>query len=87
MYPFDKKEQIIYYLCARIVNVSLEMGKVTSFNIMNGNYKLTNNEIINKYELINVINHKNMLKEKCSPKFISKITNLSISEINKLKVN
>ena len=30
---------------------------------------------------------KNMLKEKCSPKFISKITNLSISEINKLKVN
>lgn len=161
------------------------LKKVTSFNIMNGNYKLTNNEIINKYELINVINHKkilkesiemllirldilddisyskdeerfirwcrllyaktreeaikiangdelmmstvemvddfindpevisifhddswkivsaeqrgkaeekietakNMLKEKCSPKFISKITNLSISEINKLKVN
>ena len=30
---------------------------------------------------------KNMLKENCSPKFISKITNLSISEINKLKVN
>lgn len=30
---------------------------------------------------------KNLLKEKCSPKFISKITNLSISEINKLKVN
>lgn len=57
------KEQIIYYLCARIVNVSLEMGKVTSFNIMNGNYKLTNNEIINKYELINVINHKKILKE------------------------
>lgn len=30
---------------------------------------------------------KNTLKEKHSPKFISKITNLSISEINKLKVN
>ena len=30
---------------------------------------------------------KNMLKEKCSPKFISKITNLPISEINKLKIN
>ncbi len=30
---------------------------------------------------------KNTLKEKRSPKFISKITNLSISEINKLKVN
>ena len=161
------------------------LKKVTSFNIMSGNYKLSNNEIINKYELINVINHekilkesiemllirldildeipysiieerfirwcrliyartreeamkiakgdelmmstvemvddfindpevisifhddswkivsaeergktenkleiaKNMLKENCSPKFISKITNLSISEINKLKVN
>ena len=30
---------------------------------------------------------KNMLKENCNLKFISKITNLSISEINKLKVN
>ena len=30
---------------------------------------------------------KNTIKEKRSPKFISKITNLSISEINKLKVN
>ena len=30
---------------------------------------------------------KNTLKEKRSPKLISKITNLSISEINKLKVN
>ena len=30
---------------------------------------------------------KNMLKEKCNPEFISKVTNLSISEINKLKVN
>ena len=30
---------------------------------------------------------KNTLKEKRSPKFISKITNLSISEINMLKVN
>ena len=30
---------------------------------------------------------KNMLKEKRSPEFISKITNLSISKINKLKVN
>lgn len=39
------------------------LKKVTSFNIMNGNYKLTNNEIINKYELINVINHKKILKE------------------------
>ena len=159
--------------------------KVTSFNIMNGNYNLNNNDIINKYELVNVINHekilkesiemllirldildkisyskyeerfirwcrlvhakskeeaieiakgdeimertieyvedyindpevislfhndswkiesaeergeekgiiktaKNMLKEKCSPALISKVTNLSISEINKLKVN
>jgi len=163
--------------------------KVTSFNIMSGNYNLNNNDIINKYELVNVINHekilnesiemllirldildkisyskyeerfirwcrlvhakskeeaieiakgdeimertieyvedfindpevislfhndswkiesaeergekrgkkegiletaKNMLKEKCSPALISKVTNLSISEINKLKVN
>ena len=163
--------------------------KVTSFNIMNGDFNLSNKDIINKYELINVINHekilnesiemllirldildeifysiieerfirwcrliyartreeamkiaegdelmmstvemvddfindpevisifhddswkivsaeqrgetkgkaeekletaKNMLKENCNPKFISKITNLSISEINKLKVN
>ena len=30
---------------------------------------------------------KNTLKEKCSPKFISKITNLLISKINKLKAN
>ena len=30
---------------------------------------------------------KNMLKEKCNPALISKVTNLSISEINKLKVN
>ena len=28
-----------------------------------------------------------MLKGKCNPEFISKVTNLSISEINKLKVN
>ncbi len=39
------------------------LKKVTSFNIMNGNYKLNNNEIINKYELINVINHEEILKE------------------------
>ena len=163
--------------------------KVTSFNIMNGDFNLSNKDIINKYELINVINHekilnesiemllikldildkipysiieerfirwcrliyartreeamkiakgdemmektieyvenfvndpeiislfhddswkiesaelrgkecgkaegiletaKNMLKEKCNPALISKVTNLSISEINKLKVN
>lgn len=30
---------------------------------------------------------KNTLKEKRSPKFINNITNLSISKINKLKVN
>ena len=30
---------------------------------------------------------KNMLKENCSPEFISKITNLSIDEINELKGN
>ena len=30
---------------------------------------------------------KNMLKEKCNINLISKVTNLSISEINKLKVN
>lgn len=146
------------------------LKKVTSFNIMNGNYKLTNNEsiemllirldilddisyskdeerfirwcrllyaktreeaikiangdelmmstvemvddFINDPEVISIFHDdswkivsaeqrgetkgkaeekietaKNMLKEKCSPKFISKITNLSISEINKLKVN
>lgn len=33
------------------------------FIFLNGNYKLTNNEIINKYELINIINHKKILKE------------------------
>ena len=37
--------------------------KVTSFNIMNGNYNLNNNDIINKYELVNVINHEKILKE------------------------
>lgn len=37
--------------------------KVTSFNIMKGNYKLSNNDILNKYELINVINHEKLLKE------------------------
>lgn len=37
--------------------------KVISFNIMNGNYKLSNNEIVNKYEFINVINHKKILDE------------------------
>ena len=30
---------------------------------------------------------KNMLKENCNPEFISRVTNLSISEIKKLKVN
>ena len=39
------------------------LKKVTSFNIMSGNYKLSNNEIINKYELINVINHEKILNE------------------------
>ncbi len=39
------------------------LKKVTSFNIMNGNYKLSNNEIINKYELINVISHEKILNE------------------------
>lgn len=37
--------------------------KVTSFNIMNGNYKLSNNDMLNKYELINVINHEKLFKE------------------------
>ena len=32
------------------------LKKVTSFNIMNGNYKLTNNEIINKYTKLNFKN-------------------------------
>lgn len=39
------------------------LKKVTSFNIMSCNYKLSNNEIINKYELINVINHEKILKK------------------------
>ena len=30
---------------------------------MSDNYKLSNNEIINKYELINVINHEKILKK------------------------
>ena len=37
--------------------------KVTSFNIMNGNYKLNNNDMLNKYELINIINHEKLFKE------------------------
>lgn len=37
--------------------------KVTSFNIMSGNYNLNNNDIINKYELVNVINHEKILNE------------------------
>lgn len=37
--------------------------KVTSFNIMNGNYKLSNNDMLNKYELINIINHEKLFKE------------------------
>lgn len=37
--------------------------KVISLNIMNGNYKLSNNEIVNKYEFINVINHRKILDE------------------------
>lgn len=37
--------------------------KVISLNIMNGNYKLSNNEIVNKYEFINVINHRRILDE------------------------
>lgn len=175
----------IYSHQLRKNNPYKRLKKVTSFNIMNGNYKLSNNEIINKYELINVISHekilnesiemllirldildkisyskseerfirwcrlinaktreevmeiakgdelmmstvemvdsfindpevisifhddswkvvsaeqrgkdkgiiqtaKNMLKENCNPEFISRVTNLSISEIKKLKVN
>ena len=37
--------------------------KVTSFNIMNGDFNLSNKDIINKYELINVINHEKILNE------------------------
>lgn len=175
----------IYSHQLRKNNPYKRLKKVTSFNIMNGNYKLSNDEIINKYELINVISHekilnesiemllirldildkisyskseerfirwcrlinaktreeimeiaqgdelmmstvemvdsfindpevisifhddswkvvsaeqrgkdkgiiqtaKNMLKENCNPEFISRVTNLSISEIKKLKVN
>lgn len=175
----------IYSHQLRKNNPYKRLKKVTNFNIMNGNYKLSNNEIINKYELINVISHekilnesiemllirldildkisyskseerfirwcrlinaktreeimeiaqgdelmmstvemvdnfindpevisifhadswkvvsaeqrgkdkgiiqtaKNMLKENCNPEFISRVTNLSISEIKKLKVN
>lgn len=92
MYPFDKKEQIIYYLCARIVNVSLEMvddfindPEVISI-FYDDSWKIVSAEQRGKAEE-KIETAKNMLKEKCSPKFISKITNLSISEINKLKVN
>lgn len=37
--------------------------KVTSFNIMNGNYKLNKIDMLNKYELINIINHEKLFKE------------------------
>ena len=53
----------IYSHQLRKNNPYKRLKKVTSFNIMNGNYKLSNNEIINKYELINVISHEKILNE------------------------
>ena len=79
-------------MCARIVNVSLKMvddfindPEVISI-FHDDSWKIVSAEQRGKAEE-KIETAKNMLKEKCSPKFISKITNLSISEINKLKVN